>query len=396
MIIAHSSVKKLILGGFLGAALLLFVLFLFSISMFMNNGLIANACTASGSDNKSKIYNGLISEVGLTAEQAAGGLGNIQSESGGTFSPFIHEYSQSWESGGWGIVQWTGGRRARVVDYVKSVVGEDLFNKYYKNYGNNAIDFNKNVATIPSDVSDQFLKAQIQYIKIELAGSYPIIDYALRHATSVDTSSDIWLVNYEAPADIEGNRLVRRNYANTLYDKLAKTSVNCFSVDLVSGGMNMVQGEAFMRAYMNGEDSKKYTGKAAACRGGILMNCVSFSVYFLNKYTTAQGFMDLAPGYGGAVADNVKSRNPEFQTGQIPKSYALFSRGAKFWGHTGIILGVNTEKGTVIIGEANCNHFDFGVNKIMGIDVREASIASMTGNGYRYVYLDNHLKGELK
>jgi tail lysozyme len=58
-----------------------------------------------GKDNPEKIWNFLVAK-GLSNEQAAGVLGNIQAESG--FDPGVVERSGG---GGFGIVQWTGGRR---------------------------------------------------------------------------------------------------------------------------------------------------------------------------------------------------------------------------------------------------------------------------------------------
>lgn len=70
-----------------------------------------------GNTNEEVIWNFFISK-GLTPPQAAGVMGNISLESGGTFSPTIQEYAHDWPDGGWGIVQWTGVRRDAIRDAV--------------------------------------------------------------------------------------------------------------------------------------------------------------------------------------------------------------------------------------------------------------------------------------
>lgn len=64
--------------------------------------------TCSGSTNPEKVWNFLIGK-GLTPEQAAGVMGNVQQEATINFDPGISEKSGG---GGYGIIQWTGTRRA--------------------------------------------------------------------------------------------------------------------------------------------------------------------------------------------------------------------------------------------------------------------------------------------
>lgn len=64
--------------------------------------------TLVGNTNAEQIWNYLIAK-GLTAEQAAGVMGNIQQESG--YKPGVEEQSGG---GGFGIIQWTGGRRTNL------------------------------------------------------------------------------------------------------------------------------------------------------------------------------------------------------------------------------------------------------------------------------------------
>lgn len=68
----------------------------------------------SGGDNAEKVWNYLTGDAGLTPEQAAGIMGNIKQEA--NFEPDLEEGPGSYARHsvrpvGYGIVQWTGGRR---------------------------------------------------------------------------------------------------------------------------------------------------------------------------------------------------------------------------------------------------------------------------------------------
>lgn len=71
-----------------------------------------------GDDNPEKVWNFLISKS-LTSEQAAGVMGNVQAESG--FNPSAIESN----SVGFGIVQWSYGRRA-IVEKAAADAGKDV------------------------------------------------------------------------------------------------------------------------------------------------------------------------------------------------------------------------------------------------------------------------------
>lgn len=161
--------------------------------------------------------------------------------------------------------------------------------------------------------------------------------------------------------------------------------------ELVSGGMTLEQAKAFMEIYKNLAIQYRNAGSATVdgifyktfCTDGPFANCSAFSRWFVAKYTDAG---DTTQTNGGVYASSLASRG--FQTGSVPRPYAIFSSsGTTSAGHTGVILGVNEEKGTVIIGEANCG---LGIN---GIRAREVNISSL--NGYTYAYTDGRLSGGL-
>jgi len=68
----------------------------------------ADSLTLAGSDNAEKVFNFFTSKE-LTPIQAVGIMGNLQAESG--FDPAAQEKNPKSGRGGFGIAQWTGGRR---------------------------------------------------------------------------------------------------------------------------------------------------------------------------------------------------------------------------------------------------------------------------------------------
>lgn len=179
-------------------------------------------------NNAEVIYNRILTETDLNAMQVAGVVGNLKQESASTFSPFVHEYSQTFEKGGWGIAQWTAARRNNdvesgdyigVVAYSRDVIGDEVFNKYYQDYGR--IGYDCTPDDVPGEVNTLFLNAQIDFLVRELTyrplGFYTTYN-KLKNAESIDEASDIWLVYFEAPANAESLKLSRRNYAHQMYD----------------------------------------------------------------------------------------------------------------------------------------------------------------------------------
>ncbi len=186
-----------------------------------------------------------------------------------------------------------------------------------------------------------------------------------------------------------------RDYgAFVVYGSLAGiSSVACGgSQQLATGGMNLNEAQKFMATYKNSKDSINYIGGAGrGCSGGPLANCVSFSVYFINKYTNLKGFSSGAPGHGKSVASNISDRNSGVKTGKEPRPYAVFSTGKSggVYGHTGVVLGVDTARGKIIIGEASCSRgMDF-------INAYEYNLEDYRSN-YVYAYIDSHLKEGVK
>ena len=190
------------------------------------------------------------------------------------------------------------------------------------------------------------------------------------------------------------------------------TGGGSFCSSLLSGGLTEAGAQSLMDEYIQLQEDYKDCSDAHAsggvtfcspyhiqktdCTGGPLSNCVAFSQYFINRYTTYSG---QSYGIGGLPnGSKVVSRliSYGFQDGgTIPRVYAIFSiasgamecpRGSGIkCGHTGVILGIDEEAGIVYTGEASCS------NTRDWTGVKTHSLESMTNAGYTYAYTDNIL-----
>jgi hypothetical protein len=378
-----------------------------------------------GANNAEKIFNFWV-DAAMTPQQAAGITGSIQHESG--FSAFRQEMSQGWPGGGWGIAQFTAGQREAATAYVSSAVGADLFNQYYSpSYGGGVTEATGYVPDgVPQDVNDKFLLGELNYLLDHIKSLVPSTisarvngvreDYGQNvpdgqtlydYLKSVPQAGDVaiaWTYLYEYPGNIKSTAAGRAESAAGILDLFAGGGSGSASSDcggnLKAGGMTLEEAVKFMEDYKNNSDSINYIGGAGQdCPGGPLSNCVSFSVYFVNKYTNIKGMTtgDGAPGNGSTVAANIISRNPTIKHGNSPQPYAIFSTpsgsqmcGDVKCGHTGIILGVDTARSKVIVGEAGCG----GGSELD--TAREYDLKEFDSAEYTYVYTDGLLKGSVK
>jgi hypothetical protein len=371
-----------------------------------------------GKNNGEKIFNYWV-DAGFSPQQSAGITGSMQHEGG--FSPFRQEESQSWPGGGWGIAQFTAGQREAATAFVKAEIGEALFNEYYKDqYGNAVLESSGFIPSgVPPEVNDKFLLSELNYLLDHIKSLEPnnvrrdaykrdfnqtvdssttLHDY-LKSLVQAGDAATAWTYLYEYPANIKSTATVRASSAADILKLYSNgTSASCGG-NLVAGGMNLDQAKKFMDDYNKNPDNVKYIGGAGPnCPGGPLSNCVSFSVYFVNKYTNIKGMgTGTSPGNGSTVAANIISRNPNIQNGHSPRPYAIFSTpsgsqmcGNVKCGHTGVILGVDTEKEVVIVGEAGCG------NPKSWDTAREYPLADFDNGNYTYVYTDGLLKGDVQ
>lgn len=183
----------------------------------------------SGSDNRQKIWNYLTAR-GLSPEQAAGVMGNIQSESGSTFSPTIQEFGQVFGKGGYGIVQWTnssalpGGRRDHVVSVLTNAFPQLMAQYYNVSYSTDPASYStqaegyvpKNATTgvlMPVADNDSLLLTELNFLYTESTSriiSTSAVNKtattagetewaALKQQTTIAGASNVWVYSYERP-----------------------------------------------------------------------------------------------------------------------------------------------------------------------------------------------------
>ncbi|MGW5927728.1 phage tail tip lysozyme [Streptomyces anulatus] len=159
------------------------------------------------------------------------------------------------------------------------------------------------------------------------------------------------------------------------------TSTGGSSVSLRDGGMTQQEAQALVDLF-NREGGKflddRYGpgGGPGSCNGNHAMNCVSFSTYFVNKYTTFQTY----PVGDGKETAYAIARESGQQMSSTPTAYSVGSGpGYGPAGHTLVVLGVQGDK--VILGEA-------GYCAFMG-RVRVGSAAGMAAEGWKFVNMSD-------
>ncbi len=131
-----------------------------------DNGSSTTTTGITGSTNQEKVWNFLRSR-GLTPEQTAGIMGNIHQES--SFSPTRQEAGKAWGSGGgWGLAQWTFGRRTKIVEKLKEL-HPDLVKYYDERYGGQPKDDGR-IDTIPAGDNDRLIQFQLTFLETESMG----------------------------------------------------------------------------------------------------------------------------------------------------------------------------------------------------------------------------------
>lgn len=171
----------------------------------------------------------------------------------------------------------------------------------------------------------------------------------------------------------------------------------CNPMGLKSGGMNMTQATAFMAEYRSLQPADwktawagktvvtPYNVHVTGCVGGSLANCSAFTHYFINRYTTRAnlGAKDGKDYVGHLIKYGFTDG------GSAPRIYSVFSRqsGGDGHGHTGIVLGIDEENDTMIVGEAGCGQ----LLSYAGAHSKKLSEWKSSTN-YSYAYTDDFLK----
>ena len=178
-----------------------------------------------GSTVEEKIWNALIGF--MTEEQAAGVMGNMQTES--RFNPAMHEDSMRQAgfdlggnpdvSYGLGLAQWSFERRVALYHYVGDTDPNllDFFNDpdtYSPNAGFSGEQF---MAVAGENATDALLSLEIQYLKDEVNTSYS----AYYDLESVYDAAEYWLKTFEKPSNADEQVATRYRQAQDIYDKFS-------------------------------------------------------------------------------------------------------------------------------------------------------------------------------
>lgn len=186
---------------------------------------------------------------------------------------------------------------------------------------------------------------------------------------------------------------------------------------LVEGGMTLSQANAYMEQYRQLEDtysaasygSLSNANSALTSEYGMLNyggnrisnihNCTAFTKYFIKESTNSGTIYKDALGNGGQVVGNLLSRYSQYfeDGGTTPRPYAIFStaNGSQqcdggLCGHTGVVLGIDTERGKIIIGQAGYNKRSVLVDSSTGQGrAYEYDLSTYTSGSYRYAYPKN-------
>lgn len=203
------------------------------------SSLSSSAGSLIGNTNAEKIWNWLKSQ-GLSSEQTAGVMGNIQQESG--FSPTRHEYDKGWTIGGWGLAQWTSGRRTAIA---LSIGGQPDLSPYYDSkYGTAATDGSGRNPGVPVDINLKLLDFELNYLMQESQGRKVSKTVAsqgygtagesewdtLKKQTTVESATIFWHNNFEGSSDSAAAVIkVRGGFASSAYDSFSGSSIQASS-----------------------------------------------------------------------------------------------------------------------------------------------------------------------
>ncbi|MFZ1250271.1 MAG: phage tail tip lysozyme [Candidatus Microsaccharimonas sp.] len=347
--------------------------------------------TLSGESNPEKVWNYFIVR-GLTPIAAAGAMGNMEQESS-LFDPWAGEHSSTGNldkgklNTGFGIIQWTNtggdttGRRYGVMKYLED----------------NGVKLD---ASDPSQNDNALL-------------------YELNYLWDVEYGEKTWQEQVNAETKIEGDPSISYNDDNTgngsamVFHKLVERSGDSTKgkqeridsakgflerfgnsggagsdCSIGQGGLTLQQAQKLMTYYKDIDTTATSFVSDVTCAGETarertLANCVAFSQYFTNKFTSYQG----VSGSGIDIVTLMAAANSGGKTGKEPQPFSVFSRSDESTekGHTGIVLGIHD--GKAVLGEASCGLGNAGIR---AYEVPLESIKNDPRN-FNFFYLGNKL-----
>jgi hypothetical protein len=358
-----------------------------------------------GNNTVQQMANFFLSQ-GFTPAQAAGIIGNAQQES--SLWPLALSGSGTY----WGIFQWGGGRR--------DVLDQKLIAAGHSEYVNNRETYrNANSAAsraIPQDVIDDILRIQLEHAMTETRDYWdfgPWVE-AVKATNTAEEATEAFLFIFLGAVSPTGRNhpddLIRfwvpRATGNVYYQETRQRREFALEIagqasgtcGLVAGGMTLEQAQAWLDATgyldLSNDIHSRFNlpghNQATWCSRpgphGSRRNCVGFSTYFVRAYTSiadAHATLGQSPGNGNLFVNRLLSVAPHVAYGNQPQPYAVFSNGmSREHGHTGVILGVDEARQTMVVAEAGCAVGGAGYDA----RVREYSFDGL-GSDVIYAYL---------
>lgn len=164
-------------------------------------------------------------------------------------------------------------------------------------------------------------------------------------AAIVESQASTYLGSDGIHPNAEGQEKFAQIIASTV-GASGSTFGACDSMGLVEGGMNQSQAQKLADYYNGPEVDASYWGLPFG-----KTNCVSFSAFFVQRFTSVGRRTSGGWGNGKDVANNL-AQLQGLPTGKEPRPYAVFSitngvtvcEDGYLCGHTGVVVGVEGDK----------------------------------------------------
>lgn len=372
--------------------------------------------------NAQTVYS-VLAAWGMPKENIAGILGNWQMESGidptsvegiyderfnvgpkkkaaedANFGGYTNSLGNTMEVRGLGLGQWTNGRGQKLIDYAQRI-GQP-WHKLETQLGfmiggdnQGSIDIVKDMIQTslgtPGDAALHF-----HHVWEVSADGQDGLDRRSEAATAWMGKFGGWTENKALADSIlkqAGTTVTSANSssAQAIRDECAGAKAG--SLTLKDGGLTLEEAQELMNLYLReGEDflQARYpngAGGPGVCSGGIADNCVGFSTYFVNKYTS---FQQYASGHGIKTASSMANMMGK-ETTKVPTAYSVASGpGSSEYGHTFVVLGIEGDQ--AVIGEAACdtNH--------RGTRARYMPISELTNGSWEFVDVTDLMGTDVK
>ncbi|HEU5223068.1 MAG TPA: phage tail tip lysozyme [Candidatus Lumbricidophila sp.] len=330
----------------------------------------ATGVASTQMQNAKTIYS-VLAAWGMPRDNIAGILGNWEAESGIDPTSVQNSGGQAYvmtpdkqtdaavTSNGIGLGQWTGGRNTALRTFATSAnqnwwtVSTQLSFMLSPAEGGNADVVRDMIANDKGSPS-----AAALYFHSEWERSADTEAMAQRRAVNAEKWYALfagWTVNQQLADSLlaqAGTTIAAANQNQVDAAKSSCRGLNTQNVLIQDGGMDQARAQQLIDLYNQEGDAfldGRYgqNGGPGSCGDNHAENCVSFSTYFLNKYTTFQTY----PRGDGIDTARTVSRETGIPLQSTPVAYSVASGpGSTDAGHTFIVLGVQGDQ--VIVGEA--------------------------------------------